>query len=243
MKNRKNLAVHTATTAALLPMKVKYLKFTKMLLFAAFFILHSSFFISCKEDNDTVDEYANWQQRNEQFFATLEDSLASNPGTWTKFKSYSKDQSLAVGYNTDCIYVKQFAPLDKDEYNLGDTTTFPMGTDSVRVSYEGRLIPSATYPQGYVFDTRAYQGFNAGTSATSKLVLSGSLVDGFTTALLHMHRGDHWLVYIPYQLGYNSSSQTGIPAFSTLIFDLVLIDFSPVGQTMPVWNARQSTTY
>ena len=57
------------------------------------------------------------------------------------------------------------------------------------------------------------------------------LVDGFATALQHMRRGDHWMVYIPYQLGYGSQSQTGVPAYSTLIFDLRLVDFwSPVVQ-------------
>ena len=53
------------------------------------------------------------------------------------------------------------------------------------------------------------------------------LRQGFVTALLHMHSGDRWRVYIPYQLGYNTTEKTGIPAYSTLIFDLALIDFTP----------------
>ena len=27
------------------------------------------------------------------------------------------------------------------------------------------------------------------------------MVKGFSTALMRMHRGDHWRIYIPYQLG------------------------------------------
>ena len=56
-----------------------------------------------------------------------------------------------------------------------------------------------------------------------------SLVDGFTTALMSMHRGDHWTVYIPHQLGYGTSASGTVPAYSTLIFDLRLVDFSHPG--------------
>ena len=40
-----------------------------------------------------------------------------------------------------------------------------------------------------------------------------------------MHRGDYWRVTIPYQLGYGTSDNGAIPAYSTLIFDLWLQDF------------------
>ena len=49
-----------------------------------------------------------------------------------------------------------------------------------------------------------------------------------------MHRGDHWLVYIPYALAYGSTKSETIPAYSTLIFNLTLIDFAPIGQSLPV---------
>ena len=51
-----------------------------------------------------------------------------------------------------------------------------------------------------------------------------------------MHRGDYWRVYIPYQLGYGAVKNGTIPAYSTLIFELALIDFSPAGTVMPAWN-------
>ena len=46
---------------------------------------------------------------------------------------------------------------------------------------------------------------------------------------MSMHRGDHWTVYIPYQLGYGASASGMVPAYSTLIFDLRLVDFSHPG--------------
>jgi FKBP-type peptidyl-prolyl cis-trans isomerase FklB len=56
------------------------------------------------------------------------------------------------------------------------------------------------------------------------LAING-VVTGFGTALMRMHRGDRWRVYIPYQLAYGSSARSSIPAYSTLIFDLQLEDF------------------
>jgi len=205
----------------------KILGWMKVISFS-FIICHLSFSLSaCSENTDESQEYADWQQRNDAFFNTLEDSLAAAPAVWRKFKSYSKDQSLTTGKNTDCIYVKVL--------ESGTDTESPMATDSVRVSYEGRLIPSATYANGYVFDTRAYGTYELSTSATSRFLVSAN-IDGFTTALLHMHRGDHWLVYVPYALGYGATKSNKIPAYSTLIYQLSLIDFAPVGTVMPTWN-------
>ena len=51
------------------------------------------------------------------------------------------------------------------------------------------------------------------------------VLEGFATALQHMHRGDHWRVTIPHQLGYGASGTTGIPGYSTLIFEIRLVDF------------------
>ena len=209
---------------------------TWMLLCAAFFTLHSSLFTSCSDESDDEGEFANWQQRNETFFQTLADSLDANPSQWQRILSYSLSPST-VHDVTDYIYVKKI--------DQGDGTDSPMFTDSLRVSYQGRILPTATYPAGYVFDGTVYGTYDSHTNATVKMVMvaSGSeaLISGWVTALQHMHRGDHWRVYIPHQLGYGSQDKTstGIPPYSTLIFDLTLVDFSPVGQPMSVWSARR----
>ena len=49
-----------------------------------------------------------------------------------------------------------------------------------------------------------------------------NVVDGFATALMHMHPGDHWMVYIPYQLGYGTTGNGSIPAYSMLRFEIAL---------------------
>ncbi|MBR4898618.1 MAG: FKBP-type peptidyl-prolyl cis-trans isomerase [Prevotella sp.] len=199
----------------------------RILLCAAFFTLHSSLFISCSEEDATEDEYVNWQERNETFFATLQDSLTRGSGTWLRLKSFSLDQTTE-GLLTDYIYAKILV-------QSAVQTESPKFTDSVRVSYEGRILPTTTYPEGYIFDTTMYNDYNIATASTVKLLTSNT-VAGFSTALQHMHRGDRWRVYIPHQLAYGSTPKTGIPAYSTLIFDLTLVDFSAAGETMAPWK-------
>jgi FKBP-type peptidyl-prolyl cis-trans isomerase FklB len=41
--------------------------------------------------------------------------------------------------------------------------------------------------------------------------------------------GDIWRIYIPYTLGYGTSNSSTIPAYSTLIFDVNLVGFTPAG--------------
>ena len=49
------------------------------------------------------------------------------------------------------------------------------------------------------------------------------LIEGWVIALQRMQVGDKWEIYIPSELGYGSFSQPGIPANSTLIFEIELL--------------------
>ena len=183
---------------------------------------------SCSKEESEAGEFDNWQARNESFFATLADSLQRNPSEWIRIKNYSLDPD-SEGQSDEYIYVKVLEQGDK-------TTGSPSFTDSVRVIYQGRLIPSATYPQGYIFDGTVGSTFSIATSATSKQRVS-SMIDGYATALQHMHCGDHWKVYIPSALAYGSTGNgSAIPGYSTVIFEVQLIDFSHAGETMKPWS-------
>ncbi len=48
------------------------------------------------------------------------------------------------------------------------------------------------------------------------------LIEGWIIALQQMCIGDKWEIYLPAELGYGSYSQPGIPAGSTLIFQIEL---------------------
>lgn len=179
---------------------------------------------ACSSDDSEEDEFANWQQRNNAVV-----NQWSNNSALRKIKSYTKDQTTG-GTSNDYIYVEVLEE--------GAGTESPLFTDSVWVAYRGRLIPTISSPEGYVFD-QSYTGDFSWRTADMAQFCVGSLVSGFTTALMQMHRGDRWRVHIPYHLGYGSSSKTSIPGYSNLIFDIALLDFWHPGETRPEFKARQ----
>ena len=56
----------------------------------------------------------------------------------------------------------------------------------------------------------------------------GNLIDAWEEALQKMHKGDKWLLIVPYQLGYGTRGKPPvIPRCATLIFEIELLDFGP----------------
>ena len=86
----------------------------------------------------------------------------------------------------------------------------PSPKSYVTVYYTGKLI------NGKVFDQT-----QKGRPATFRL---NELITGWTTSLREMSVGSRWEIVIPYHLGYGSRSVGAIKAFSTLIFDVTLLD-------------------
>lgn len=175
-------------------------------------------FASCSEEDGSDQEYANWQQKNEAFFEQQYQahSVATENSyilpSWTQPSS----KSLSDIAHTQCVLV--------DVLVRGEGTTCPYFTDSVKVDWAGRLMPSPSYANGYEFGRSYLDKFDPDLDEPSTFGVQG-LVVGFSTVLQHMHKGDVWRVYIPYQLGYGASAKTGIPAYSTLIYDIRLVDF------------------
>ena len=52
---------------------IKTMRFIKTLMCSVALVLCSSFFISCGEEDNEIEEYPNWQQTNEAFFNNLTD--------------------------------------------------------------------------------------------------------------------------------------------------------------------------
>ena len=101
---------------------------------AAFLILLSSLFISCKEDVETDNEYANWKERNEQFLATLVNDSLQQPG-WQRYKMYSLDQT-SEGEASEYIYAKQIVS--------GESTVMPSVSFAFLLKYKESPTKSAT---------------------------------------------------------------------------------------------------
>ena len=77
--------------------------------------------------------------------------------------------------------------------------------------YEGRLI------DGTVFDSSIQRG-------EPTTFLPTQVIKGWTEALTMMPVGSKWQLYIPQELGYGARSAGQIPPYSTLIFDVELLE-------------------
>lgn len=182
--------------------------------------------IAC-EETDTVDEYDNWEVRNEAFIDSIANvAKANSDGKWLVFPSYRLVDTVAWE-NNFYVYCHEIASGDGDAH--------PLFSDTIRTNYRGRLIPTTSYPDGYIFD-QSYKGnLDVQTDVPSKLSLAGR-VSGFVTAVQQMVIGDRWMVYIPADLGYGNSSTSYIPAYSALIFDINLVGIYPIGEPVPEWK-------
>ena len=203
-------------------------------------------FVSCTSGDDgTTDEYYNWQSRNDAYFeqiyqqaadSILEAQQAGKVPNWYIIRSYAKHGTTDY---KNCIVVKV---LGQDENHTelvnglpSGYTDSPLPGDSCRLTYRGNLMPSDSYKTvlsdgtmvGYTFETLWYgTELDISTATITTMAPSESLVEGFLTALLYMHPNDRWRVYIPYNLGYDKTAKTKIPAYSTLIFDIMLKNFT-----------------
>ena len=183
--------------------------------------------VSCSEDESAAEEFDNWQERNDAATA----QWAAN-SSLRKIRVYTQNEG-APGSNSDYIYVEELTS------GLEKGSESPISTDTACVAYRGRLIPSATYSQGYVFDQSYIGDFNPATMGTATFKVGGTR-PGFATALQNMKKGERWRVYVPYAQMYGSTSDTGFPAYSNMIFDIVLVDFWHPGEKHPAFKAKKT---
>ncbi len=91
-------------------------------------------------------------------------------------------------------------------------------TDKVKVKYEGRLI------DGTVFDSTDKHGGDPITFSPNQVI------KGWTEALCMMPVGSKWQLFIPQELAYGGRATGSIPAFSTLVFDVEVLDIEEAKQ-------------
>lgn len=92
----------------------------------------------------------------------------------------------------------------------GDGDRCPRAGNVVTVNYKGSLI------SGKVFDSSYERGY-------PEAFRLSDLIVGWQIALTQMHIGDHWIVYIPWEVGYGTRANGNIPAYSTLVFEMELV--------------------
>ncbi len=87
----------------------------------------------------------------------------------------------------------------------------PVLTSQVTTHYHGTLI------NGNVFDSSVARG------SPANFPVNG-VIKGWTEALQLMSVGSKWKLYIPYHLAYGEKGTTNIKPFSTLVFEVELLD-------------------
>ena len=171
---------------------------------------------SCEETDSAADPYFNWEERNQLYIDSIAQVARANPAEWKVFHTYKSVPSInELNPNVnDYVYCKVLSK--------GTGIVSPVYTDNVSTHYRGRLIPLYNGAE-LVFD-QSYKG-NLNPEVAMPVEFSvGGVIEGWTTALQNMVEGDRWEVYIPYDLAYGTSGSGSIPGYSTLIFDMQLVE-------------------
>lgn len=190
--------------------------------------------IGCAETPEN-DEYSNWEQRNEDYIDSVAAATApfinagvnyetALEGEMFRILSFKLEDTLewSTGDYVYCKVIRKGAGVESPNYS-----------DSVKINFRVRLIPTESYTQGVVVDQSYKTPYLDPSINVPRAYALPKLVNGMISAVQYMKEGDIWRMYIPYKLGYGSTSQTYIPAYSTLIFDVNLISFRASGIPLP----------
>lgn len=155
---------------------------------------------SCSDNNDW-DSYMEWQKTNTEWYQAQK-NLKNADGT----NFYT--QLTPDWYTQSGVLIHYFNDRAATAGNL-----VPMLTSSVKVKYKGELYNGTPFDSSY-----------SEVDSTRTFTLSDGLIAGWQIALTHMHVGDSCRVIIPYAQGYGTNGSGTISPFSTLSFDIKLVD-------------------
>lgn len=162
--------------------------------------------ISCnKVDSNTWDDYAEWRELNTTFFDEQQFGVDAdgNPLYATQVAQWNPGGRILIHYFND--------------RKLTEQNLMPMLTSTVDVKYRGTLYNGVPFDSSYIRTTPADSIYRTKVSST---------IEGWWAALLNMHVGDSVRVVIPYSMGYGGTASGIIPPFSTLVFDIKLVDIA-----------------
>lgn len=170
-------------------------------------------FTSCStKDDTTIDE--EWKALNDK---QVREAAATTSG-------YVARASIS---NNGYVYWKSFKFIPEIKTSSSPKITqegTPYITDSVVVRYEGwYFLKDGTK---HLFDTSEGE-----KNLPMRTRINSGLIDGFSTMLQYMRKGDQVQVCIPYQLAYGTGGTQGIPGYTTLWFNINLVDIIPDNPT------------
>lgn len=158
------------------------------------------FITACSDDDDTWDNYTEWRDANNAFFE--EQKFLMTPEGTNYYTTITSPSNSAAH-----VLIKYLTDRSKTVGNLS-----PMSNSTVTVKYIGKLY------NGEAFDS----SYNQVDSVLNFNLLS--VIPGWTIALQDMRVGDSARIVIPSGQGYGASTTGAIPPYSTLVFDVKLVD-------------------
>ncbi|MCI9607231.1 MAG: FKBP-type peptidyl-prolyl cis-trans isomerase [Muribaculaceae bacterium] len=129
------------------------------------------------------------------------------------------EENKAKGAEYIANAIKEDAAIKTTESGLAykvvkqGTGATPTESDLVKVHYTGKLI------DGTVFDSSVDRGEPADFAITQ-------VVPGFGEGLKMMNKGSKYILYIPSNLAYGDNATGSIPAGSTLVFEVEVLDIT-----------------
>lgn len=144
-----------------------------------------------------------------EYFAKLEAEMQAEAAKQGEVNRKNGEAFLTENAKRDGIKVTESGlQYEVLESGKGDS---PKASDNVEVHYTGKLI------DGTVFDSSVERGVPASFGVTQ-------VIPGWVEALLLMHEGDKWRLYIPSDLAYGPNGAGGVIGPNmTLIFDVELL--------------------
>lgn len=183
-------------------------------------------FVSCDETKE-VGKYDNWQERNEAYITDLVNAFDANPNGDLK-------RIGLISAPGKYIYYREKEAVPSKDWNQDLNGKKPTFTATVKLYYKGTNIlgeyfdgnftgdnPVTTPPEDIIKNRNA----NVGDSSPREFTFPG-VIQGWQEVLQQMEVGDRWEIYIPWEYGYGSSGNDAILGYSTLIFDMQMLDFT-----------------
>lgn len=156
----------------------------------------AAFITSCSNDDDDTD-YTAWSKTNEEYLQ--QQANLKNPDGTPIFTRYTPM------YDGNAYILYRF--IGDPAENAGNLQ--PLYTSTVTVNYQVHLCDGTKIDSAANYtNTLSDQGFIA----------------GWPMAICRMHVGDSIEALLPYQQAYGASGYSNVPPFSTLRFNLRLVD-------------------
>ncbi|MDE6048574.1 MAG: FKBP-type peptidyl-prolyl cis-trans isomerase [Paramuribaculum sp.] len=175
----------------------------KKIFFLAIIFISTIVAVSSCSDDSTWDTYKEWRETNEQFYQNQK-LLKNSDGT----QYYTELQPN--WFPNSGVLIHYFNDRALTEGNL-----VPLVSSTVDVKYKGWLCNDVAFDSSYTATADGDSIFRTMPSQT---------IVGWQVALTNMAVGDSARVVIPWSLAYGTQSTGAILPFSSLVFDIKLVD-------------------